>query len=220
MNVKMNTMTSPTDKLKRILDFIRKGDLFLSELELLKAQQVNPAEHPATAVLVEAYMMRLEQIVAAIKGLPRDLTQVSVEVPRLQVQLMDELQEIGSWLKRQRRPDHEDFMPGEMRLKQDTIGDWLVSVGFSYSEATRVMEAATKPKRGAPVARRSDILAAYDMKSSKGLSLRQVTMKVCDCGEATHSSACQDRLRKRFHELEKLLEKYSLKIDSPQNERK
>jgi hypothetical protein len=79
---------------------------------------------------------------------------------------------------------------------------------------------ATKPKRGAPLARRSDTLAAYDMKKSQGLSLSQVTMKVCDCGEARHGANCQDRLRKRFHELEKLLEKYSLKIDSPRNERK
>jgi hypothetical protein len=189
--------------------------MFSSELELLKSLPVDPAKYPATAALVEAYMRRLEQIVAAIKGLPQDLTQVSVEVPRQQTRLMDELQEIGSWIKRQRRPGHEDFTPEEISLKRDTIGDWLVSVGFSYSEATRLMEAATKPKRGAPLARRSDILAAYDMKKSKGLSLRQVTMKVCDCGEAKHSSTCQDRLRKRFHELEKLLEKYSLKINSP-----
>jgi hypothetical protein len=211
----MSAMPILPEKLKRILGFIRHGDLFLSELEFLKSLTVDPVKYPTTAALVEAYMWRLERIVAAIKGLPQDLTQVSVEVPREQVRLMDELQEIGSWIKRQRRPGHEDFMPGEIDLKRDIIGDWLVSAGFSYSEATRLMEAATKPKRGAPLARRSEILAAYDMKKSSGFSLRKITMKVCDCGEARHSSTCQDRLRKRFHELEKLLEKYSLKINSP-----
>jgi hypothetical protein len=213
-------MPIPTDTLKRILDFIRDGGIFLPELELLKSHPVDPARYPTTAVLVEAYMTRLEIIVTAIKGLPKDLTQVSAEMPRQQIRLMDELREIGTWIKRQRRPGHEDIMPEEMSLKRDTIGDWLVSIGLSYSKATHLMDAATKPKRGAPLARRSDTLAAYDMKKSKGLSLSQVTMKVCDCGEARHGTNCQDRLRKRFHELEKLLEKYSLKIDSPQNERK
>lgn len=206
---KVNVNT--TDKLKRALSIIRDGkNNFVSELELLKSHPPDPKKSPATYALAQAYMSRLERLIAVIESLPEDLALVSPELPREQSAVMMELQEIGSWIKRQRRPGHEEITLEETAFKKGIIGDWLVSRGFLYSETSQLIEHATKPKRGAPTANRSDTVAAYDLKQSGKLSLQQLAAKVCDCGQKKHGTVCRDKVRKRLSELEKVLEKYGI----------
>jgi hypothetical protein len=210
-------MESLSEKLKKVVAILREWKNFHSnELEFLKAHLPDSIKQPITSAVVQAYMARLETAIATISALPDDLTKISIEVPKRHSLIQEEIEEIGTWIKRTRRPGHEEVTDEEIRTKTLTFGDALVSKGFSFSEASLLLEEAKRQriKLGAPPVSRAETLQAYDMQVAKGLSHAALTRKVCDCDKAQHGKQCEDRLRKRIYELKKFLQKYDINIPS------
>jgi hypothetical protein len=193
-------VSASSERLKRIIEVVRDTVPQLEQkLEYCQSHPLDPKKQPAAHVLVTAYVHRLETLLSLIRSLPDSVQ----DGPAQHMNLMDELTEIETWIGTRKRRSDTAIASLEME-----IGDYLASKGFSYSEIFRMLQIAKKGKRGAPPDLRPETLRAYDSGLAKGWSHPRITRAVCSCGKPEHGKQCEDRLRHRFRELEKVLSKY------------
>jgi hypothetical protein len=160
---------------------------------------------PASKAVVEAYLERIEALLSYIRAGEEGLRRHFKERPNL----VPEIDELKTWLYSGKRPveaGRELIADREL-----TVGDWLVSTGMSYSQASEMLHGAKRLKMGAPTSQRQVTLHALDLELSENMSHTELARKLCDCGGAEHGDLCRDRFRKRLDLLKKMMSQYKIR---------
>jgi hypothetical protein len=198
----------PKDRWQEFAAVMRVAEPDLAErMSRLRSQAPDPAKRPVTATLVDAYVYRLEIHLQAIRGGAEALQESARTCPNL----IPEMLAIQDWLFNSNRPGAE--LTNE---EETTIGDWLVSMGRSYSETRRMISEINKSRagKGAP-SKRVETVALLDARIANGWSYTKLASKMCDCGALNHNEYCSDRIRKRLKKLERFLTKHNIYIPQP-----
>jgi hypothetical protein len=201
----------PREKWEKLAKVLSATEFDLQQkIVHLKTKPPDPAKQPVSNNLVKAYLSRLEIHLDAIR---RGASGLEAEC-RNHPTLLQELQEIETCILFRKTVTGKKIKL--TAADEDVIGDWLVFTGRSFSQAKQMLRRMRQflDGRGAPN-KRPETLRMLDAKVSQALSYKQVTAKMCDCGLAQHTEHCEERIRKRIKELEKLLTKYTINQPSP-----
>ncbi len=165
----------------------------------LQTNSPDPVTQPVSSALGKAYLIRLEIYVDAIGGGAKGLRVLYRDYPNLE----QELEEMETWIVIDRETGDK---PRLTAAHEESLGDWLVSRGRSYSQTRQLLRRTRQlvTGRGAPN-KRPDTLRLLDAKISQTLSYKRLASQSCDCGLAQHTEHCEERIRKRIKELEKFL---------------
>ena len=105
--------------------------------------------------------------------------------------------EILSWLEGKPIPDQQGHAADIEAIQE--FAPYLVNIkGRPYRPMTRAHTA----------------IQAMKLKAD-GLSLKEVTTLICDCGQAEHTESCQQTIRQVRMRLEKLFNKHHVKPPTP-----
>jgi hypothetical protein len=192
----------PLEKLAEFNEAIRPA--LEERLARLKKRPPDPERQPVTHAVVAAYMSRLSiQIDLAGKGVTGLREQIAKHP-----NLSDELQEIETWILRRKRAESVQPLIQEY---EDTMGDFLVSTGRSYTRTKEMLRKVRQKigRRGAPN-KRPETLNILDARVVNGWSYSQLASQMCDCGAIRHTSHCGERIRKRIKELQEFLDRYAI----------
>jgi hypothetical protein len=112
------------------------------------------------------------------------------------------------WLLRSEGATNEPIFKPEI---ENFFGNWLVSVGYSYTETKQMLGGLRRglSGRGAP-SKRPETLRILDARIAHGWSYSRLAVEMCDCGAKQHTSHCAERIRKRIKELEAFLARHKI----------
>jgi hypothetical protein len=202
------TTTAYIDRFGNLAEILRSIEPALeAKIAYCRSHVPSPAAQPATSVIVQAYVTRLEIQLSAIRAGAPGLKDEYKNHPML----TEEIKELESWITR-RMPDAPRWQLTEK--DEDVMGDWLVKKqGLSYSHAKRQIQAmrAHLSGRGAP-SKRPETLKILDARIVHGWSYAEIAKRMCDCGATEHTSYCSERIRKRLKELKSILSKFGVQL--------
>jgi hypothetical protein len=175
----------------------------------LKNHVPDPIKNPVVYALHGAYLSRLEMQLSYIRRGKEGM----IEEHRDHPNLLPEIQEFEAWVLRRKTTAKKQLTEEQA----ETLGNWLVSIGRSYSETKNSLRqiGSSIAGRGAPN-KRSDTLKMLDAKIANSWSYRQLAEKMCDCGAEKHTEHCAERIRKRLKELGEFLQKYDIVYRPPE----
>jgi hypothetical protein len=194
----------PSDKWEKFAEVVRATEPDLEQqIVYLQTKPPDPLKQPVSSALARAYLSRLEIHLDAIRRGAEGLKDEYRNYPTL----LQELQEIGVWIRRRGAGQKTQLATAD----EDSIGDWLVSTGRSYSKTKQMLRQMRQliTGRGAPN-KRPETLRMLDAKTSQGLSYKELASKMCDCGLRQHTEYCEERIRKRIKDLEKFLTRHRI----------
>ena len=118
------------------------------------------------------------------------------ELLRSSEDLVSESVELDGWL-------HD---PG---LDVNGCGNWLTDHGYSFQEASELIEKSKKYQAGRRPSKRKITVAALETRRLDGCrSWSSLANEFCDCGKPRHDAFCGETLRKSVRKLESVLKKY------------
>ena len=202
----MRPERDPAKRRQMMLELVRACEPeFVAALQRWQTNRPDPVKNPANYALVEALIRRLEIVLSVMRGDVDKAVSGHEENPNT----MLEIEELESWVSGKNTTAEG---AKHIAANKGAVGNWLSGVGFVYTDIVSMLEKATKGRRGAPPALRPKTLAAYDLRLHEQLSYSKLAAKVCSCGKKRHDKKCQDSLRHRFKELEKVLSKYGFHV--------
>jgi hypothetical protein len=165
----------PPDSWAKLAEVVRATEPDLQRrIVYLQTNPPDPVNQPVSNALVRAYLSRLEIYVGAIRRGGKGLSDHYRDHPTL----LQELHEMETWILRKKGAvkKAEFTAAGE-----DVIGDWLVSMGRSYSKTKQMLRRLRQflNGRGAPN-KRPETLKMLDAKLSQALSYKHLASKMCD----------------------------------------
>jgi DnaJ-domain-containing protein 1 len=83
--------------------------------------------------------------------------------------------------------------------------------GVPPGDALEAVKSLIPTTRGRRITKRQLAVKALQMKKTKGWSWPRVYREVCDCGQPTHGSVCQVRLKSAVKIVKHALDKYGIK---------
>jgi hypothetical protein len=173
---------------------------FVNELLTFKQALANGIDRlPATSVLYRAYITRLESWIAALDNAPESWNETAEA-------LNSEILELRSYILAGLR-EKKEFRSATT----DMLGVILNSAGFSYPQTRHLVE-SPPATIGAPAGNRTSrevYLTACDLWLGGNWSYREITNRLCECGEQKHGGNCKDRFLKGIKAVRKLIEKYT-----------
>lgn len=191
------------EKLAELMRFTSAG-VMERKIARLKIHPFDPVSRPVTRALANEYLRRLETYLALILNGAAGMREKSLIYPGLPQELM----EIEDWLLRSGGATNERIFKPEI---EDFFGNWLVSIGYSYTETKQMLGDMRKELsgRGAP-SKRPETLRILDARIANGWSYSRLAAEMCDCGAKQHTTHCAERIRKRLKELESFLSRYKI----------
>jgi hypothetical protein len=78
-----------------------------------------------------------------------------------------------------------------------------------------IIEERYRRKSGRPVERPLLAVQGLQLQLDEGLTLKQVTAKVCDCKKAEHADCCEQNLRQSMDRIKRLLRRFRIKVSGP-----
>ena len=120
------------DSRQKMFELLRASEpVNLKKLEYCRTHMPDPQEQPAAHAFVKAYMERLEIVIGMMRD-PELLTSIRAQHPAI----FEEMPKLESWLGTRNVMKKGSEVIAE---KEGRVGDWLVSIGYSYAEAKEML---------------------------------------------------------------------------------
>jgi len=188
-------------------------ELFLWQLCQQYAREYPNPEHPVRSELVAAFVPRAVRLMLlrhlasdVLKGI--DATAEIFAEPQVAKseacrvldenvgQLGAEIVELDSYLH---EPSVHEF----------GCGNWLTEHGYSYQQASELIQRAKRYQPGRRPVKRSAAVAALEARRlDESRSWSSLPLEFCQCAKSVHDDLCIDALRKSVAQLESVLKKY------------
>ncbi len=192
-----------------------KREVFGKDLQAVRAGLPDQARRPTRHALMRTFESRIREYVATEAEFATLVmssgahpsaemrSRLSTLLQTLKSQLAA-LKEIRSWIFERVAPLDDP------KAWEAAVGNLFYAAGYDYSETLAQFDRLRKLKAGAPPAGRLKVVEAYDAKLVRKLNVRQLTDRFCERSDCNgeHGPRCQDLLRKRFEQLERVLDKF------------
>lgn len=197
---------------------LRPTHLYLWSLCAIYSGKFPDLKQPVRSELIAAFIPRVirfltlrlyaAEILRGIDYIFRDGIAASDEVRSMAVNsagdellqcsedLVSEIVELDSW-------------PHDSGLDVNGCGNWLTDRGYSFQEASELIEKSKKCQAGRRPSKRKITVAALETRRLDGRrSWSSLANEFCDCGKPRHDAFCRETLRKSAGKLESVLKKY------------